>query len=86
MYKDKNGETKQSKKWYVETRDHMRIVRAFPAFKNKKQSTKLGEKIEKLVVCKLNNEPPDRDLSEWLERIPAKLRNRFIKIGLIDTK
>jgi len=86
MYKDKSGETKQSKKWYVETRDHMRIVRAFPAFTNKKQSTKLGEKIEKLVVCKLNSEPPDRDLSEWLERIPAKLKNRFIKIGLIDTK
>ncbi len=36
MYKDKNGETKQSKKWYVETRDHMRIVTAFPAFTNKK--------------------------------------------------
>ncbi len=64
----------------------MRIVRAFPAFTNKKQSTKLGEKIEKLVVCKLNSESPDRDLSEWLERIPAKLKNRFIKIGLIDTK
>ncbi len=25
-------------------------------------------------------------MSEWLERIPAKLKNRFIKIGLIDTK
>jgi len=86
MYKEKNRQTRQLKKWYVEVRDHMGIVRDFPAFTDKKQSAKVGEKIEKLVVCRLNNESLGRDLSEWLERMPAKLRNRLIKIGLIDTK
>jgi len=67
MYKEKNKQAKRLKKWYVEIRDHMKIARAFPGFTDKKQSAKLGEKLEKLVVCKLNNEPPDRNLSVWLE-------------------
>jgi hypothetical protein len=86
MYKENNKKTKQLKKWYVEVRDHMGIVRNFPAFTDKKQSVKLGEKIERLVVFRLNNEPLDRDLSEWLEQVPAKLLNRLIKIGLIDSR
>ncbi len=86
MYKEKNKQAKRLKKWYVEIRDHMKITRAFPGFTDKKQSAKLGEKLEKLVVCKLNNETPDRDLSVWLEQIPAKLRDRLVKIGLIDIK
>lgn len=46
MYKSRKGEYKQAKKWYVETRDHKEIVRAFPAFTDRKQSEVLANKIE----------------------------------------
>ena len=83
-YKSKKGETKQSQKWYVRLQDHMKITQAFSAFTDKQQSIKLGQKIERLVVCKINHEPPDRELSEWISQVPSNLRNKFAKIGLID--
>ncbi len=85
-YKNKSGKTKRLKKWWVELRDHLQIVRRFPAFADRDESEILGRKIEKLVVCKLNHEPPDRVLSEWIEHMPEKLRDRLVKIGLIDSK
>lgn len=43
-YKSRSEETKQSKKWYVRLKDHMKIIQAFPAFTDKQQSIILGEK------------------------------------------
>ena len=83
-YKDRKGQTKTVSKWWIELRDHHRIVRRFPAFTDKGESRKFGEKVEKLIVYRQNNEPPSRELSEWLEVIPAKLRDRFGEIGLLD--
>jgi len=84
VYTDSKGKSRRVKKWWIELKDHNGIVRRFAAFTDEKQSKALGRKIEKLVVCKLNSEPPDRELSIWLEDIPAKLRERFAKIGLLD--
>lgn len=83
-YKARDGSKKETKRWYVEIRDHLRIVRRFPVFADKAQSLRFGEKLEKLVVAKQNGEPPNRELSAWLEQIPAKLIDRFVKIGLLD--
>jgi integrase len=70
-------------RWWFEGRDHLGRVRRFAGFTDKAATRTLAEKTEKLIVCKLNKEPPDRDLSAWLETIPAKLRNRFILLGLL---
>jgi len=86
-YKDKKtGKQKTVSKWWVELRDHLQIIRRFPGYTDKGQTEKLGEKIEKLVVCRMNSESPGRELSAWLEGIPNKLRDRFVKIGLLDNK
>ena len=85
-YRDRDGKKCKSKKWYVDFSDHQQIRQRIPAFTDHKSSKKLGEKIEKLVVCKLNTEPPDRDLSEWLEQLPQRLCTKFAKIGLLDKK
>ena len=85
-YKDKNSERKQVRKWWVELRDHLRAIRRFPPFTNKTQSEALGKQIERLVHYKVAGEQPDPQLSRWLEEIPEKLRDRFVKIGLLDAK
>jgi len=85
-YRDKKGKIKKVKKWWVELKDHNRTIRRFAAFTDKEQSKAFGRKIEKLVVCKSNSEPPDRELSKWLEGITPKLRDRFAKIGLLDKR
>jgi len=83
-YKDKTGQKRQAAKWYVELRDHLQIVRRFPAFTDKRQSEALGRQIEKLVNFKIAGQQPDTELSKWLENIPGRLRNQLVRIGLLD--
>ena len=85
-YKDKDGKKKQVQKWYIETRDHLNIIRRFPALTDKRQSEAFGRQIDKLVRTKAAGEQPDMELAHWLEGIPDKLRSRFAKIGLLDPK
>ena len=85
-YKDKNGEKKIVAKWWLELRDHLQILRRFPAFEDRRASEALGRQIQKLVNCKASGEQPDAQLSKWLENIPAKLTKRLAKIGLLDSR
>ena len=85
-YRDKKtGEQRQVKKWWIELRDHREIVRRFPAFVDKGRSHVFGLQIEKLIERRMGNQQPDADLSQWLERVPPKLAERFVQIGLLDS-
>lgn len=84
-YKVRSGKTKQTKKWYIELKDHNYIVRRFVAFTDKSQSELLGRQIERLVNYKVAGEQPDPQLSRWLTEIPEKMRNKFVEIGLLDS-
>jgi len=83
---DREGNKKPTKNWYVEFRDHLEIVRRLTAFTDKSLSEILGQRIVKLVNYKMAGENLDPQLSRWLEQIPARLRNKFVEIGLIDSK
>jgi len=85
-YRDRHGNKCKSQKWYIDFSDNQQIRRRIPAFTNRDQSEALGKKVEKLVVCKLNTESPDRELSEWLAHIPQRLRIKLAKIGLLDKR
>lgn len=85
-YRDKNGQVRQAKKWYIELRDHLQTVRRFPAFTDKTQSEALGRQIERLVNYRVAGEQPDAALSRWLEQIPARMCQRFADIGLLDVE
>ena len=83
-YKSKDGQTRQARKWYVEVRDHHQVVRRFAALTDRTQSQLLGRQIERLINFKVAGEQPDRQLSNWLEHIPERLRRRLVCIGLLD--
>ena len=85
-YKTRDGETRKARKWYIELRDHLRTVRRFPAFTDKRQSEALGQQIERLVNYRVAGEQPDAALSRWLGQIPARMRQRFADIGLLDAE
>jgi integrase len=85
-YRDKRtGKMRAVSKWWLELRDHLQIVRRFPAFTDKNPSRILGQQIEKLVACRITGQQPDPELTRWLERIPPKLTDRFVAIGLLDS-
>lgn len=84
-YRDKaTGQRREGSRWWIELKDHRGLVRRFPAFPEKAASFKLGQKIEKLVVARMNHEQPDRELSRWLERASAKLLDRLTRFDLLD--
>jgi len=83
-YKDREGRKRKTSKWYIEFKDHLELTRRLPAFTDKRQSEALGRQIETLVASKVSGEQPDTQLARWLESIPAKMREKFVKIGLID--
>jgi len=61
-------------------------MRQFPAFTNKAASESLGRQLEKLVSVKISCGSLDPQLARWLREIPTDLRERFVRIGLIDPK
>jgi hypothetical protein len=85
-YRDKRtGKLKPVSKWWLETRDHLQIVRRFPGCTDKKATEALGRQIERLVSCKIAGAQPGPELSRWLEGISEKLTDRLVKVGLLDT-
>jgi len=83
-YKDKDGEIREVKKWWIETKDHLEIVRRFAGHTDQKQTKILGDKIDKLVIHRKNNEPPDKELSPWLTSMESKLRDRLVEVGILS--
>ena len=85
-YKDEDGKEKLYQKWYVEISDHRGKGRRFSGFKDKRQTEKLGEKIETLVRCKKLNEPLPVELARWLEACPRTMKEHLLKIGLLEAR
>ena len=85
-YKDKSGQIRQVKKWWIELKDHLQIIRRFPAFTDKQASELFGQQIQRLINLRAAGEQPDTNLSGWLEKIPVKTRRHFAKIGILDAQ
>ena len=86
QYQSKSGKTKESKKWYLEFVDHNEIRRRVPGFTDKKATQELGRKLEQLVASRMTNQPLDLELTRWIESLGPKIRERLIKIGLVDAQ
>jgi integrase len=84
-FKDRKGRSRKSSKWYVELKDHLEAVRRFVGFRDKRATEELGRKLERLVANRVSGRPPDAELARWVEGLPSKLRDRLLKIGLLDS-
>jgi len=82
-YRDNKGKIRKVKKWWIETRDHLGTIRRFAGHTDRNQTKILGDKINKLIVHRVNNEPPDKDLSGWIQAMESKLRTRLVEVGIL---
>ncbi len=80
----RNGNKVPTKKWYIEFRDHLEIVRRLTAFPSKSLSEALGRNIEKLTNYRIAGETLDPQLSHWLNQLPLRLTKKFVSFGLLD--
>ena len=83
-YRDRAGRKRRSERWYVEYRDHRDKVRRVPAFTDKRASEHFGRNLESLVALRSVRKRPDRELSRWIETLPAKLCRRLLALDLLD--
>ena len=83
-HKAKSGKIVTSKKYTIEVKDNLGMMRKYPGFTGKRMTEAMGAQIELLAAYKNAGQPPDAQLCQWLQSIPDKLRNRLAQIGLID--
>lgn len=79
-------ERRESTRFYVEFRDHQHRRQRWPAFPDQRRSHSLGERLERMVLIRGGGAEMDPDTARWLETMSRKLRDRCVKIGLLDLK
>ena len=82
-YKDKSGKKKKCNHYYLTFTDNRGSRRRLPAYSNKRASEKLSEKIEELLSSGGILSP---DLQRWIENLSEKMRDKLVKLGLIDSR
>ena len=83
-YRDNHGVTHKTKSFYIELRDHRRIIRRLPAFTDKNQSLALGRTIQELVSNRLSGEGLTPALARWLENQSDSTKATLGRWGLIE--
>lgn len=83
-YKDRHGQAKVLRKWWIEVRDHNGVLRRFAGFSDRVATEETGRNIQRLISFRSADLPLDAQLLGWLEKIPTKLRNRLVEVGLMD--
>ncbi len=82
----KNGKRGRSSKHYVEFKDHRKIRRRVPGFKDRKASERLLWLLEQLASCRHNKAQPGIELVSAIEAMTPKVRARLIEWGVLDTQ
>jgi integrase len=82
-YNDRQGLNRESRRFYVELRDHNGIVRRLPGFPSERMTAKLGENVQALIDCQANHERPTGDLVKWLEALPNRTAKVLMRWGLL---
>jgi hypothetical protein len=83
-YKDRNGRTCKTVRWYVELFDHLGVRRRIPGLTDRRATEALGRNIEKLAWSKAGGQALDPVLTRWIEGLSPKLRKCLARIGLLD--
>jgi len=83
-FKNKKGEVKEVKKWWVELRDHNGVRRRFAGREDKAATEEIGRNVQRLVSFRSADLPPDAQLVKWLDRISIEVRSKIVELGLMD--
>lgn len=83
-FKNKKGQQKEVKKWWIELRDHNGINRRFAGLTDKAATEEIGRNIQRLISFRSAYLPPDAQLVCWLENISVKVRSKIVEFGLLD--
>jgi len=80
-----DGKLCNATKWYADFRLQGRRIR-FPLFSDKRASQQLADKVEKLLRVKQSGDLPDEKLLQTVEDMPEKVRERLVRLGILDAR
>jgi integrase/recombinase XerD len=83
-YKDRAGKTQETKKWYVEFRDHQETIRRLALFTSKTASEECGRNFVRLVdYNKATGGQTDPELIKWLSGLSADIKGKLAEWSII---
>ena len=83
-YRGRDGQTHDAEKFYAELRTADGRVLRLPGFVSERQTTKLGDNVQKLIDCVANHELPTGDLALWIESLPNRTAKILSRWGLLS--
>ena len=85
-YRRRDGTHAQRKTWLVIFTDHEGIERSIGAFGDRTNSRDFGRQVERLADTRKAGDRPDAAMRLWIENLPAKIRERLARLGLIERR
>jgi len=85
-YKNKDGETKKTKRWYIDFFDHLNHRHKLASFTDKKATRDLAGQIESLISCRASGGSLTPELQKWLTKVPDATKKKFVKWSLVDAQ
>lgn len=83
---NRNGKRSESKKFYIQFKDHRDIYRRVPGEVSRKASESLMRNLDLLAQYRRQAMPPGEELGPWLKALTPKMRRRLAKWGMLDKR
>ena len=83
-FKDRQGVTQESAKFYAELRTADGRVLRLPGFASERQTAKLGDRVQDLINCRASGETLPQDTAKWIETLPRQTTKVLARWGLLQ--
>ena len=83
-YKDRNGQPRESKKWYLDFVDHLEIRHKISVYTNQRETKSFADTLQNLITLRKSRQPLESRIYEWLESLPDRFITQFVSWGLIE--
>ncbi len=80
----KKGKVYKSSTWYIRYSYPAGKRRRVAAWNDRQSSNQLAANIEKLIACRASGMPVPKHLSDFIEKLPERIRDHLHKVGLLD--
>ena len=83
-YRGRDGQVRQSAKFYVELRTGDGRVLRLPGFTNQRMTESLGRNVERLIECRASGDTLPQDTSKWIETLSTQTTEVLVRRGLLQ--